>query len=333
MTMTVNQDDLFEKALSSLRSPGQRVPRVHVTQQEWESHRAGDFLKLHGEIARPETIVMSVEETRILPPWKKDKLAPLLTNATVLFIGYSLRDEDVRELLREVPARWYCVDPFVSPSFRLPGILRHSGLIGKSLGMSAETALASMSSWLPIGYRAMLWSASAGSLAGHYRDRSDEWNFQTLPALWRKCRVIGSSPGRDATRDWAGGEIRFHYHVEGRALRDLRNASLAVHVPPGDGKGIHGVAGSAVHVTLATDIEKDIPAARFVCNRVGDFQNYYAHSPGNRAPRVSMTRQAVDALRKARWLEISLRVPAQCCMDMHEVCLHLNDDWAVVGNQ
>ncbi len=324
-TITLNQDDLFETAISALRVGTKPFPAVRVTPREWIRYTPGDLLKVHGEMARPETLIMSVDETAVLPEWKQRTLATILSDSTILFIGYSFRDRDILALLKNHPAHCYCVDPFVSQSFAWRRATLNNGMRVYPLGITGESALASMCRTTKLDYRAVVWSASSGRISGDFRDWCDEWNYQQFPMLWRKSRILGASPGRDARRDWRGGRIQFQWHEDSPGLERLRDASLAIHIPPGEGKGIHGTAGATVQVRLTTDQDKDIPAARFVCARTGSFQDYYAHTPVDRAPRVALTRRAVAALRRARRFQLALVVPPQCCVDMHEICLHLND--------
>lgn len=138
--ITTNYDHLFEKALRSVKSregvpkdpiiriydPKRTGPPDHVTLDPPEDKPV--VLKLHGDIDRPESIVVT-EEDYITFIYKMgsphqhpihQNIRSRMMEWPVLFIGYSLRDYNLRLLFRTL--RWnvdeaiyplsFSVDPF-----------------------------------------------------------------------------------------------------------------------------------------------------------------------------------------------------------------------------
>lgn len=104
--VTTNWDLLFE---SAYRKIGQHY---QVLSQEADApmfnYDQHNLLKIHGSADRPVSLVATTDDyenydethARLL-----DKVAELLQNNTVLFVGYGLRDEHVRHLLSQIRRR------------------------------------------------------------------------------------------------------------------------------------------------------------------------------------------------------------------------------------
>lgn len=117
LVITTNYDQLFENALAAV---GKR-PRVVVYTPGLEatsdyrdpSAESPIVFKIHGDISRPETIVISDEDyiQFVLRMSNKDPYDPVpltlkyyLTGWTTLFVGYSLLDYNLRLLFKTL--RW-----------------------------------------------------------------------------------------------------------------------------------------------------------------------------------------------------------------------------------
>jgi hypothetical protein len=117
LVITTNYDQLFESALIA----ADKHPRVTVyrpTQEATEDYRdptaaSPVVFKIHGDIERPETIVITDEDyiQFVLRMSDKDQYNPVplmlkyhLTEWTTLFIGYSLLDYNLRLLFKTL--RW-----------------------------------------------------------------------------------------------------------------------------------------------------------------------------------------------------------------------------------
>jgi hypothetical protein len=122
--ITTNYDHLFEEALHLTKLPtgARKDPIVKV----YDPHRTGSvedvpvrptpakpiLLKLHGDIDRPESIVVTEEDyITFIQQMADDKLHPIhkkirmnMTEWPTLFIGYSLKDYNLRLLFRTL--RW-----------------------------------------------------------------------------------------------------------------------------------------------------------------------------------------------------------------------------------
>lgn len=117
LVITTNYDQLFENALAAAG----KTPRVAVYTPELEqttdyrdpTPESPVVFKIHGDIARPETIVLTDEDyiQFVLRMSNKDPYDPIpltlkfyLTGWTTLFVGYSLLDYNLRLLFKTL--RW-----------------------------------------------------------------------------------------------------------------------------------------------------------------------------------------------------------------------------------
>jgi hypothetical protein len=321
--VTPNQDQLFEDALSRSHMLGNSDIRVCVTADEWASRRDADLLKIHGELQRPSTLVMSRDETERLPAWKRDVLASILADTTLVFIGYSFRDNDVIEVLRSVsPKRCYCVEPFVSHDFIVQRWALQEGIHLEQIALSAEAACSLLSRELELEYQTVLWCPSDAEFEGALRGIGNEWNHNPVREIWTSSRVLGAGPGQDAMHQWGGGKATFRCQLNESWQRRIQKGSVAIHVPPGIGKGIHGGKGSNVHVAIRVDDWRRA-TVRYACRRRRHFQTYYAHDDRDKMPRRALPSVVVRALRKGQSVELVLDVPRRCCVDISGMSLQL----------
>jgi SIR2-like domain len=117
LVITTNYDQLFERALARI----DKQPRVSVYTPELEvtpdyrdpSPESPVLFKIHGDISRPETIVITDEDyiQFALRMSNKEPYDPVpltlkfyLTGWTTLFVGYSLLDYNLRLLFKTL--RW-----------------------------------------------------------------------------------------------------------------------------------------------------------------------------------------------------------------------------------
>lgn len=117
LVITTNYDQLFERALAAAG----KQPRVAVytpnleatTDHRDPSSQSPIVFKIHGDIARPETVVVTDEDyiQFVLRMSNKDPYDPVpltlkfyLTGWTTLFVGYSLLDYNLRLLFKTL--RW-----------------------------------------------------------------------------------------------------------------------------------------------------------------------------------------------------------------------------------
>ena len=117
LVITTNYDQLFENALAAAG----KQPRVAVYTPNLEAttdyrdptSQSPIVFKIHGDISRPETIVVTDEDyiQFVLRMSNKDPYDPVpltlkfyLTGSTTLFVGYSLLDYNLRLLFKTL--RW-----------------------------------------------------------------------------------------------------------------------------------------------------------------------------------------------------------------------------------
>jgi hypothetical protein len=117
--VTTNWDPFIERSLDIL------VPIVEDRDLAFWDERKRQLLKIHGCITRPYSIVATQSDYDTCMrqnPLIFNKLSDLMTTKTFLFLGYSLRDEDFREVWGNITRSLgrfgktaYAVDPDVTP--------------------------------------------------------------------------------------------------------------------------------------------------------------------------------------------------------------------------
>jgi hypothetical protein len=101
--ITTNWDLLFEAAYRQIGQHYQLLAREEDAPNfAFDSH---NLLKIHGSTDSPLTIIATSDDYESYPDTHAkllDRVAELLYNNTVLFVGYGLRDEHVRRLLSRI---------------------------------------------------------------------------------------------------------------------------------------------------------------------------------------------------------------------------------------
>lgn len=119
--VTTNWDNLFEKAADQLG-----VPYCVVTRDKEIAFITGEkkiIIKMHGSMCQPDTLVVTTSDYDnydMTHPGIIAFLKSLFSRKTILFIGYSLRDEHFRRILSTVnhylgglSRKAYAIDPYV----------------------------------------------------------------------------------------------------------------------------------------------------------------------------------------------------------------------------
>jgi hypothetical protein len=128
IVITTNYDQLFETALiKEDKQPRATVytPNLEQTRDPGEGTVVSPVLfKLHGDIGRPETIVVTDEDyiQFVLRMSNKEPFDPIplslkyhFTSWTTLFVGYSLLDYNLRLLFKTL--RWKLDDASIPPTY------------------------------------------------------------------------------------------------------------------------------------------------------------------------------------------------------------------------
>jgi hypothetical protein len=101
--VTTNFDGLLEQSFQQARRPYTTVVRV-VDANFWSADQA-QLVKIHGDLLIPESVVltsMDYERSLVERPGLVRLLASTLQTHTVLFVGYSVTDPDLRLLLTQL---------------------------------------------------------------------------------------------------------------------------------------------------------------------------------------------------------------------------------------
>jgi hypothetical protein len=108
--ITTNWDLLFEEAYRTAMPHYHRiVAESDVPGFNFDQH---NLLKIHGSVDQPTSMVATTEDYEAYPDTHSGMLrcvADLVSNNTVLFVGYGIRDEHVRRLLafvRRTRGQW-----------------------------------------------------------------------------------------------------------------------------------------------------------------------------------------------------------------------------------
>ena len=104
--VTTNWDLLFESAYRKINQHYQVLSQdADAPMFNYDQH---NLLKIHGSADRPVSLVATTDDYENYAETHAmllDKVAELLQNNTVLFVGYGLRDEHVRHLLSQIRRR------------------------------------------------------------------------------------------------------------------------------------------------------------------------------------------------------------------------------------
>ncbi|WP_030180966.1 SIR2 family protein [Streptomyces violaceorubidus] len=103
LVVTTNFDDLIEQAYRGARKPFSTVTRA-VDAGFWSNERT-QVVKIHGDLSIPESIVITAGDYERITtdrPALIRLLGATLQTRTVLFLGYSVTDPDLRTLLTQL---------------------------------------------------------------------------------------------------------------------------------------------------------------------------------------------------------------------------------------
>lgn len=96
--VTTNYDDFFEKNIFT------KHDKV-IGQKMFQSSEMGTLFKIHGCVTEPESIVLTSRDYELFKRKRKvlsAKLIGLFTENPVIFIGYSLEDENIKSILLDI---------------------------------------------------------------------------------------------------------------------------------------------------------------------------------------------------------------------------------------
>lgn len=106
--LTTNYDNLIERAFQDVQNRQIEVIRVDQTERWKDIHEVPIFmLKLHGDLSQPESLVLGHRSYMRLIYSKdyEELLDSMFSNYSVLMIGYSLNDEDIKGTLDRLASK------------------------------------------------------------------------------------------------------------------------------------------------------------------------------------------------------------------------------------
>ncbi len=107
--LTTNYDQLLEDALEQAtgRRPRVVTPEDTKALAEWDAEAV---MKLHGDLDRPQTIVLTIKDYQRLSHYEptawQERLKSLIQQGRLLLVGYSYRDPDIIHVVNELNAAY-----------------------------------------------------------------------------------------------------------------------------------------------------------------------------------------------------------------------------------
>jgi len=105
--LTTNFDNLLEKSFELLKKPYQ----VIISENQLALNYSDDLtkiIKIHGDLNHPSKLILTEDDYDLFfekNPLMTTYITSLLINRTPLFIGYSMNDPDLRQLIKMIHSR------------------------------------------------------------------------------------------------------------------------------------------------------------------------------------------------------------------------------------
>ncbi|MHA5053041.1 SIR2 family protein [Streptomyces sp. SD15] len=202
LVVTTNFDDLIEMTYRAQRKPYNAVTRA-VDAGFWSSDRV-QIVKIHGDLAHPESIVITSNDYEGITtdrPSLVRLLSATLQTRTVLFLGYSVTDPDLRILLTQLRQETgdyrrnlYSVQ-FDAPALAVKDLERR-GVRVINLALAGRSPNDVLLTWLTELNQRALRHAPAPSQAEPGRPRSDTRLSDEVMGLLRSMGYSLSQPRR-----------------------------------------------------------------------------------------------------------------------------------------
>ena len=325
LILTMNLDNLLEEALGR-EGVNFRVvsARNAVVLTDGSLGNKVRIWKIHGKRGKPESLSVTEEVVRQYPKRKEVSLHKIFQNHTIVFVGYSMRDQDFLHLITEVKKNnrysFICVGrrPFHKV---YPEIQQTLGSPQNYIQMHSDDFFNELAYLLDLRPAAIIWKADeAMLLRGGMRGEDDPWNRDCEPFT----RIYGAGPDQENFTDWEGATIQLRRCLQHplKLRHRCNRASLRIEIPPIDGKGIHGKEGGKVTLWLIKNNGDRLKLSELICTRPGYLNTWWPHKdryigihPGFLITRV----EHFDGLQD---ITLELQIESQVCMDVSRFLLY-----------
>lgn len=328
--LTTNFDNLLEEALRREKVDFRVVSR-RTAEIDYELSKKVIIWKLHGDLKKPRSLSITEEDVLHFPKKKRTSLQKIFQNFNIVFIGYSMRDPDVMEVINKVTPKnkkysffWVDPAPFTQTSKNIQDTIKRFNLSENYIQMSSDDFFNEINYLLTLRPPVIIWNADeAKVLRGGVRGEGDPWNL----GCESYTRVFGAAPNQQQHVDWEGALIQLQARLSKplKVKKDLcKGASLQIQIPPKDEKGIHGGKGRKVVLYLVKG-ETKIKVSELVCEKWGRLMSYWPHDYHYRGINPNFFIDPDDVLKHFDGLQnitLELEIESQVCMDVSRFLLY-----------
>lgn len=287
--------------------------------------------KIHGTLEDPESLSATQEDVCHFPSEKQRALRCLFQDYNVVFVGYSMRDPDIMEVINQVTPKnkkysFFWVNP--SPLSKISKNIQYTAnkfeISENYIQMSSDDFFNELNYLLHLRPPSFIWKADEVELLqGGVRGEGDPWNRDCPPYT----RIFGASPTQENYVEWEGALIRLRGDLRkplniGKDL--IKGAALRIEIPPIDGKGIHGRKNGRVILYLVKEEDKKIKISELECVKFGYLNTWWPHDDRYRGiyPEFLIGSDSIKHFDGLQNITLELKIESQVCMDVSRFLLY-----------
>lgn len=331
LILLTNFDNLLEEALKrenvDFRVIYSRSEFVSIDQ---DLGRKVMLWKLHGSLENPRSLSATREDVLRFPDKKQDALRWIFENYNIVFVGYSMRDPDILEVINKIDPQdkkysffWVSLGPIGKTSKSIRDVIEKFKLSENYIQTFSDDFFNELNYLLHLRPPAIIWNADeAKVLRGGVRGEGDPWNRDCPPYT----RIFGATPNQENYTEWEGATIQLLTTLREllRVKKDLlKGASLRIEIPPIDGKGIHGRENGKVILYLIKEKEK-LKISELKCVKFGYLNTWWPHDDRYRGiyPEFFIDSDSINHFEGLQNITLELEIESQVCMDVSRVLLY-----------
>ncbi len=332
LVLTTNFDNLLEEALQREEIDF----KVISDRDAYALNQKGNVFtiwKLHGDLKQPQSLCVTQKDVIQFPVEKRNALYKIFQNYSIVFLGYSMRDPDVKEVINEVPVKekkygFFWIDPIplleiINNNLDIRDIISKFNISQNYIKMTSDEFFNEINYLLNLRPPAIIWKADeAKLLRGGVRGINNPWNRDCPPYT----RIFGASPRQENYSDWEGATIQLQANLRTPLKLEktmYKGAALRIEIPRIDGKGIHGKKGGRVFLYLKTEAKK-IKISEMECIKFGYLKTYWPHDDRNRRnyPEFFIDSRFLKHFDSLQNITLELEIERQVCMDVSRFLLY-----------
>ncbi len=332
LILTTNFDDLLEEVLKREKVDFRVVSgRSECVLIDRSFGREVIIWKIHGTLEEPESLSITQQDVYHFPPEKQKTLRCLFQDYNVVFIGYSMRDPDIMEVINQVVPKnkkysffWVSTSPLSKISENIQYTVNKFEISENYIQMSSDDFFNELNYLLYLRPPCFIWKADEVELLqGGVRGEGDPWNRDCPPYT----RIFGASPTQENYIEWKGALIRLRGDLRkplnmGKDL--IKGASLRIEIPPIDGKGIHGRKDGLVILYLVKEGKQKIKISELKCVKFGYLNTWWPHDDRYRGiyPEFFIGSNCIKYFDSLQNITLELEIESQVCMDVSRFLLY-----------